>query len=103
MSGLLAPYACASLVEALKKEISIPVNVHSHCTSGMASMTLLKGIEAGADIVDTALSPFAETTSHPCTESLVYTLKGTERDTGIDMGQTGGPLRTTSRKSVLIW
>ena len=89
MSGLLAPYACASLVEALKKEISIPVNVHSHCTSGMASMTLLKGIEAGADIVDTALSPFAETTSHPCTESLVYTLKGTERDTGIDMDKLG--------------
>lgn len=89
MSGLLAPYACASLVTALKKELSIPVNVHSHCTSGMASMTLLKAVESGADIVDTALSPFAETTSHPCTESLVYTLKGTPRDTGIDMDKLG--------------
>lgn len=89
MSGLLAPYACSSLVEALKKEINIPIDVHSHCTSGMASMALLKGIEAGADIVDTALSPFAETTSHPCTESLVYTLKGTSRDTGIDMDKLG--------------
>ncbi len=85
MSGLLAPYACYNLVTALKKEINIPINVHSHCTSGMGAMTILKAVEAGVDRVDTALSPFAESTSHPCTESLVYTLQGTERDTGIDV------------------
>lgn len=89
MSGLLAPYAAYHLVSALKKEISIPINVHSHCTSGMGAMTILKSVEAGADIVDTALSPFAEGTSHPCTESLVYTLQGTERDTQIDLKKLG--------------
>ena len=65
-------------------------------------MTLLKGIEAGADIVDTALSPFAETTSHPCTESLVYTLKA-PKEILASTWTNWGPLRTTSRKSVLIW
>ncbi|WP_432643652.1 pyruvate carboxylase subunit B [Acidaminococcus sp.] len=84
MSGLLAPYAAYNLVDTLKKEIKVPINVHSHCTSGMGAMTILKSVEAGADIVDTALSPFAESTSHMCTESLVYTLKGQPRDTGID-------------------
>ena len=87
MSGLLAPYACYSLVSALKKEINIPINVHSHCTSGMGAMTILKAVEAGADIVDTAMSPFAESTSPTCTESLVYTLQGTERDTKIDVNK----------------
>lgn len=84
MSGLLAPYAAYNLVDTLKKEIKVPIDVHSHCTSGMGAMTILKSVEAGADIVDTALSPFAESTSHMCTESLVYTLKGQPRDTGID-------------------
>ena len=87
MSGLLAPYAAYNLVSALKKEIKVPINVHSHCTTGMGAMTILKSIEAGVDRVDTALSPFAESTSHTCTESLVYTLQGTERDTGIDVNK----------------
>jgi len=87
MSGLLAPYAAYNLVSALKEEIKIPINVHSHCTTGMGAMTLLKSIEAGVDMVDTALSPFAESTSHTCTESLVYTLQGQPRDTGIDVNK----------------
>ena len=87
MSGLLAPYACYNLVTALKKEIHVPIDVHSHCTSGMGAMTILKAVEAGADMVDTAMSPFAESTSHTCTESLVYTLTGQERDPKIDVNK----------------
>lgn len=83
MSGLLAPYAAYDLVKALKAEISIPIQLHTHYTSGMASMTYLKAIEAGVDIVDCALSPFALGTSQPATEAIIATLEGTPRDTGI--------------------
>jgi len=69
MSGLLAPYAAYDLVSALKSEIKIPINVHSHCTSGMGSLAILKSIEAGVDMIDTCISPFAMSTSHTCTES----------------------------------
>ena len=85
MAGLMRPYAAEKLVKALKAELDVPIDLHTHFTSGMGDMTLLKAIEAGCDIVDTALSPFACSTSQPCTESLVATLQGTEYDTGISL------------------
>ena len=85
MAGLLTPYDAYDLVKALKEEIKVPIQVHSHYTSGLASMTHLKAIEAGADIVDTAMSPLALGTSHPATESMVAALQGTEYDTGLDL------------------
>ena len=85
MAGLLTPYSTYDLVKALKESVSIPVDIHSHYTSGLASMSILKGIEAGADIVDTSISPLALGTSHMPTESLVAALQGTEYDTGLDL------------------
>lgn len=87
MSGLLAPYAAYDLVKALKADITIPIQLHTHYTSGMASMTYLKAIEAGVDIVDCALSPFAMGTSQPATEAIVAALEGTGHDTGINKEQ----------------
>lgn len=84
MAGLLAPYTAFELVRALKAEISVPLQLHTHYTSGMASMTYLKAIEAGVDIVDCALSPFALGTSQPATEAIVAALEGQTRDTGIE-------------------
>ena len=85
MAGLLKPYDAYELVKALKETVSLPIQVHTHYTSGLASMTLLKAIEAGADIVDTAISPMALGTSQPPTEALVATLAGTQYDTGITL------------------
>ncbi|MEF9975265.1 MAG: oxaloacetate decarboxylase subunit alpha [Oscillospiraceae bacterium] len=85
MAGLLTPYTTYELVKTLKNTISIPVDIHSHYTSGLASMSILKGIEAGADIIDTSISPLALGTSHMPTESLVAALQGTEYDTGLDL------------------
>lgn len=85
MAGLMAPDDAYTLIKALKEIIKIPINLHSHYTSGMASMTLLKAIEAGVDIVDTALAPFALRSSHPAVEPLVVALRGTARDTGLDL------------------
>ena len=85
MAGLLVPYETYDLVKALKETVKIPIQIHSHFTAGIADMTLLKAIEAGADVVDTALSPLALGTSHPATESIVAALKGTEYDTGLDL------------------
>ncbi len=85
MAGLLKPYDAYDLVKAIKDTVSIPVQLHTHYTSGLASMTLLKAIEAGVDVVDTAISPMAMGTSQPPTESLVATLAGTEYDTGIQL------------------
>ena len=85
MAGLLRPYEAYKLVKALKAEISVPIDLHTHFTSGMGDMTYLKAIEAGVDIVDTALSPFSCSTSQPCTESLVATLQGSAYDTGIKL------------------
>ena len=79
MAGLLKPYTCYDLVKALKEAVSIPIDIHSHYTAGLASMSILKGIEAGADIIDTAMSPLALGTSHMPTESLVAALQGTEK------------------------
>ena len=83
MSGLLAPYTTYELVKTLKSEINVPIQLHSHYTSGMASMSYLKAIEAGVDIIDCSLSPFALGTSQPATEAMIAALEGTEYDTGI--------------------
>ncbi len=85
MAGLLTPYSTYELVKSLKETIKIPVDIHSHYTSGLASMSILKGIEAGADIIDTSMSPLALGTSHMPTESLVAALQGTDYDTGLDL------------------
>lgn len=85
MAGLLTPYNAFDLVTKLKEEISVPIQIHSHYTSGMASMTYLKAIEAGADVIDTAMSPFALGTSQPPTETMVAVLKGTPYDTNLDL------------------
>lgn len=85
MAGLLTPYGTYDLVKALKKTVNIPIQLHSHYTSGLASMVQLKGIEAGVDVIDTAMSPLAMGTSHPATESMVAALQGTEYDTGLDL------------------
>jgi len=87
MSGLLTPFYAYELVSALKKAVKVPLELHSHATSGLASMTYLKGIEAGVDIIDTAISPFALGTSQPPTEAMVATLKGSQYDTGLDMNK----------------
>jgi pyruvate carboxylase subunit B len=87
MAGLISPYDAYMLVKALKEQVKVPIHLHSHFTSGQSGMALLKAIEAGVDIVDTVLSPWAYRTSHPATEPLVMTLKGTNRDTGFDIVQ----------------
>ncbi len=85
MAGLLTPYDAYDLVTALKSAVKIPLELHTHYTSGVASMTYLKAIEAGIDVVDCALSPMALGTSQPPTEPLVATLEGTEYDTGMKL------------------
>ena len=85
MAGLLTPYGTYDLVKALKETVKVPIQVHSHYTSGLASMVLMKAVEAGADVVDTALSPLAMGTSHPATESMVAAFSGTDYDTGLDI------------------
>ena len=85
MAGLLKPFDAYDLVKALKETVKIPIQLHTHYTSGLASMTLLKAIEAGVDVVDTAISPMAMGTSQPPTESIVATLEGTQYDTGIKL------------------
>ncbi len=85
MAGLLTPYASYELVKAIKAQVTLPLVVHSHSTSGLAPLCQLKAIEAGADRIDTAISSFASGTSHPATETQVAALKGTEYDTGLDL------------------
>ncbi len=85
MANLLLPYDAFNLVKAIKSSVKIPVHLHTHNTSGTGDMTYMKAIEAGVDIIDTALSPLANGTSQPATEPIVATLKGTERDTGLDL------------------
>ena len=85
MAGLLSPYDAYQLVSKLKETVSMPIHLHTHYTSGMASMTVLKAIEAGIDIVDTCLSPFALRTSQPAIEPLLVSLQDTERSPGIDL------------------
>ena len=87
MAGLLKPYDAYELVKTLKENVKVPIQLHTHYTAGLASMTLLKAIEAGVDVVDTAISPMAMGTSQPPTETLVATLAGTQYDTGIDLAE----------------
>lgn len=85
MAGLMAPYDAYPLVKALKEAVDIPIHLHSHFTSGMSPMTHLKAIEAGVDIIDTCMTPYAYRTSHAAVEPLVMALLGTTRDTGFDI------------------
>lgn len=87
MANLLLPYDAYSLVSKLKQNVKLKIHLHTHNTTGTGDMTYLKAVEAGVDIVDCALSPFANGTSNPSTESLIATLRGTTRDTGLDLGK----------------
>ena len=88
MAGLLRPYEATELIGRLKEELEIPIQLHTHYTSGLASMTYLKAIEAGVDVVDTALSALAMGTSQPATETMIAALEDTEYDTGLDLEKT---------------
>ena len=87
MAGLIAPYDAYEIIKALKATVKPPIHLHSHFTSGMSPMSHLKAIEAGVDIIDTCMSPYAYRTSHAALEPLVMTLLGTNRDTGFDIKQ----------------
>ena len=108
MAGLLLPYTAYELVQALKEETKLPIELHAHYTSGVAAMTYMKAVEAGVDIIDTAMSPFALGTSQPATEVMVETFKGTEFDTGLDQQKLAKiadyfrPLREEALKSGLM-
>lgn len=108
MAGLLLPYKATELVQALKEGSSLPIQMHTHYTSGVASMTYLKAVEAGADIIDTAMSPFSMGTSQPATEVMVETFKGTQYDTGLDQNLLAEiadyfqPMRDEALKSGLM-
>ncbi len=108
MAGLLIPYEAEKLVKALKETVKVPIQLHTHYTSGVASMTYLKAIEAGVDIIDTAMSPFALGTSQPATEVMAKTLKGTPYDPGLDeellleIADYFRPLREEALKSGLM-
>lgn len=108
MAGLLCPYQATELVTALKEAVGIPIEIHTHYTSGVAAMTYMKAVEAGADIIDTAISPFALGTSQPATEVMVETFKGTPYDTGLDQNLLAEiadyfrPIRDEALKSGLL-
>lgn len=108
MAGLLLPYKATELVQALKEGSSLPIQMHTHYTSGVASMTYLKAVEAGADVIDTAMSPFSMGTSQPATEVMVETFKGTQYDTGLDqnllaeIAEYFQPMREEALKSGLM-
>lgn len=108
MAGLLVPYEAERLVKALKACTTLPIQLHTHYTSGVASMTYLKAVEAGCDIIDTAMSPLAMGTSQPATEVLVETFKGTPYDTGInqevlnDITEYFRPMREKALESGLM-
>lgn len=101
MANLLLPYDAYSLVKKLKENVKVPIHLHTHNTTGTGDMTYLMAVQAGVDIVDCALSPFANGTANPATEALVATLKGTERDTGLDLealGDVAAHFRTVADK-----
>ncbi|MHC1592489.1 MAG: sodium-extruding oxaloacetate decarboxylase subunit alpha [Methermicoccaceae archaeon] len=85
MAGLISPHHTYELIKALKEDVSVPIDLHAHCTSGMAPMSYYAACEAGVDVLDTAISPLAWGTSQPPTESVVAALKGTPYDTGLDL------------------
>ena len=84
MAGIMSPKSCYDLVSAIKDAVDLPVVLHTHCTTGLAFMTYLKGVEAGADVIDTAISPFSGGTSQPATETLDFALRELGYDTGLD-------------------
>lgn len=94
MAGLISPYAAYELVSALKKDPGLPVQLHTHYTSGMGTASLIKAVEAGVDVIDTAISSMSLSTSQPPTETLVACLKGTERDTGLNLRSIADIART---------
>ncbi len=108
MAGLLTPYQATELVTALKEAVEIPIDLHTHYTSGVAAMTYMKAVEAGCDIIDTAMSPFALGTSQPATEVMVETFRGTPYDTGLDqnllaeIGDYFRPMREEALESGLM-
>jgi oxaloacetate decarboxylase alpha subunit len=108
MAGLLTPYKAEELIGALKDSTKLPIDVHTHYTSGVASMTYLKAVEAGCDIIDTAISPLALGTSQPATEVMVETFRGTPYDTGFDQNLLAEiceffqPIREEALKSGLL-
>ena len=108
MAGLLVPAKATELVTALKESVAIPIDLHTHYTSGVAAMTYMKAVEAGCDIIDTAMSPFAMGTSQPATEVMVEAFKGTEYDTGLDQTKLAEiaeyfrPMREEALKSGLM-
>ena len=108
MAGLLTPYEATELVTALKESVDIPIDLHTHYTSGVAAMTYMKAVEAGCDIIDTAMSPFALGTSQPATEVMVETFRGTPYDTGLDqnllaeIAEYFRPMREEALQSGLI-
>ena len=108
MAGLLVPSKATELVQALKDSTSLPIELHTHYTSGVASMTYMKAVEAGCDIIDTAMSPFALGTSQPATEVMVETFKDTPYDTGFDQKLLSGiadyfrPIRDEALDSGLL-
>ena len=108
MAGLLTPYAATELVTALKQGTKLPIDLHTHYTSGVASMTYLKAVEAGCDIIDCAMSPLALGTSQPATEVMVETFRGTKYDTGYDQNLLAEitdyftPIREEALKSGLL-
>ena len=108
MAGLLVPTAATELVQALKRATTLPIELHTHYTSGVASMTCLKAVEAGCDIIDTAMSPLALGTSQPATEVMVKAFEGTEYDTGLDLDLLSeisdyfAPIREEALKSGLL-
>ena len=87
MAGLIAPYDAYNLIKAIKEQTDIPIHLHTHFTSGMGDLTLFKAIEAGVDIIDTCMAPYAYRTSHPAVEPLVISLLGTNRDSGLDINK----------------
>ena len=87
MAGLIAPDDAFKLISALKKAVKVPLQLHTHYSSGMASMSCLKAIEAGVDSIDTCVAPFALRSSHPAIEPILVALEGTDRDTGLDLAQ----------------
>jgi pyruvate/oxaloacetate carboxyltransferase len=89
MAGMLAPYVAYDIIKQIKTRIPLPVHLHSHSTAGLAPMSYMMAIEAGVDIIDTAMSPLAQGTSQPPTEAVVAALKGSPRDTGLDLTLLG--------------
>ena len=85
MAGLVSPYDVYNIIKAIKKEVNVPINLHTHFTSGMGDLAIFKAIEAGVDIIDTCMAPFAYRTSHAAVEPIVVSLLGTNRDTGMDI------------------